>query len=158
MKKAEKLDTPVVNLRKKSRDTVAELVTKTFGSMAFLLIYLCFILGWVAWNQNWIPGLKPFDNFAYNELQIILSAFAIFLSIMVLISQKRQAKLEKIAEQVEFEVNLRSEKEITKVLEMLQAIQKKLGIAHHDPELEKMMEQLDTEKLHSEQQKLEGKK
>jgi uncharacterized membrane protein len=140
---------------KKSKDTISEFITKTFGSLAFVLIYLIFTLGWIAWNENWISGLKPFDRFPYPELEIILSAFAIFLSIMVLISQKRQARLEKIAQQVEFEVNLRSENEITKVLQMLLKIHEKLGIEHHDPELEKMMEQLDTEKLHQEQRKQE---
>ncbi len=145
------------NFSKKSKDNIAELITKTFGSVAFLLVYLVFVLGWIAWNQDWIPGLTPFDSFPYEELEMVLSTFAIFLSVMVLISQKRQAKLEKIAEQVEFEVNLRSEKEITKLLEMLQRIQEKLGIDDKDPELDKMMENLDTEELHDKQIKEEGK-
>jgi len=148
-----KKDLHKTSTHKTSRDTVSEFITKTFGSLAFLLIYLVFVLGWIAWNEHWISGLKSFDRFPYPELEMILSAFAIFLSIMVLISQKRQARLEKIAQKVEFEVNLRSEKEITKVLQMLLKIQEKLGIEHHDPELEKMIKQLDTEKLHQEQRK-----
>jgi uncharacterized membrane protein len=152
----DKKDQQKITTGKTSRDTVSEFITKTFGSLAFLLIYLAFVLGWIAWNQHWIPGLKPFDRFPYPELEMILSAFAIFLSVMVLISQKRQARLEKIAQQVEFEVNLRSEKEITKVLQMLLDIQKKLGIEQRDPELENMMEQLDADKLHQEHRKQQG--
>lgn len=144
------------SLREKSHDGLAHFITNTFGSMVFLLVFLFFITGWIAWNQGWM-GLKPFDKFPFDELELFLSVFAIFLSIMVLISQKRQARLEKINEQVEFEVNLKSEKEITKVLEMLQRIQHKLGIDQKDPQLDKMMEDLDTEKIHRQHKKADGK-
>lgn len=48
---------------------------------------------------------------------------------------ERQRKLEKIREQLEFEVNVRAEHEITKVLEILQDIQLKMGIHKKDEEL-----------------------
>jgi uncharacterized membrane protein len=66
----------------------------------------------------------------------------------VLISQNRQRKIEKIREQVEFEVNIKAETEITKILEMLHDIQKKMGIAKKDPELEEMKETTDIQQLH----------
>lgn len=66
----------------------------------------------------------------------------------VLISQNRQRKLEKIREQVEFEVNIRAEKEITKMLEMLHEMQLKMGIRKNDQELEEMKEKLDVNELH----------
>ncbi|MDQ7948958.1 MAG: DUF1003 domain-containing protein [Pedobacter sp.] len=136
---------------KKANDHIAQFFTSIFGTLSFLFVFLVFIAVWTAWNLKFFPGLSPFDPFPFPRLELILSAFAIFLSIAVLISQKRQARLEKISEQVEFEVNLRAEKEITKVLEMLQRIQQKLGIEHADPELKQMMKDLDTEKLHREQ-------
>lgn len=47
--------------------------------------------------------------------------------------------MENIRQQVEFEVNIHAEKEITKVLEMLHDIHKKLGIQNtEDTELENM--------------------
>ncbi len=141
-------------MAKKSHDGLARFITNTFGSLAFLFVYLFFIAGWIIWNRGWM-GSKPFDKPPHNNLELFLAVFAIFLSIMVLISQKRQARLEKINQQVAFEVNLKSEKEITKVLGMLQRIQQKLGIDEKDPELEKMMEDLDTEKIHREQRKME---
>ena len=48
----------------------------------------------------------------------------------------------------EFEVNVRAETEITKMLEMLHDIQRKLGIYKNDPELEKMKETIDLDELH----------
>lgn len=77
-----------------------------------------------------------------------MSAAAIFLSISVLISQNRQRRLEKIREQVEFEVNVRAENEITKILEMLHEMQQKMGIRKPDAELEEMKQKLDVNQLH----------
>ena len=127
----------------KNRDGVAHFITNTLGSLVFLCVYLIFVAGWLIWKRSNVT----------NDLELFLSIFSIFLSVLVLISQKRQARIEKINEQVEFEVNLRAEKEITKVLEMLREIQEKLGIDEKDPELDKMMESLDTKKLHQQEQK-----
>ncbi len=126
-----------------SKDGIAHFITNTFGSLAFLCVFVVFVLGWIIWK----------GSASFNSLELFLAVFAIFLSIMVLISQKRQARLEKINEQVEFEINLRAEKEITKVLEMLKEIQEKLGIKHEDPALDKMVKDLDTKKLHNEHKK-----
>jgi uncharacterized membrane protein len=143
-------------LHQKSNDHVARFITNTFGTLTFLLVFVFFLACWIIWNRGSIEGFSPIDPPPFPELELFLSAFAILLSIAVLISQRRQARLEKINQQVEFEVNLRAEKEITKVLEMLQRIQQKLGIEVQDPELTKMMEELDTEKIHKEQKKIEG--
>lgn len=54
-----------------------------------------------------------------------------------------------VRQQIEFEVNVHAETEITKVLEMLHEIQKKLGInITTDTELEEMKETLDIGQLH----------
>lgn len=56
--------------------------------------------------------------------------------------------MEKVREQLEFEVNVRVETEITKILEMLHDIQRKMGINKSDNELEEMKKELDIDKLH----------
>ena len=77
-----------------------------------------------------------------------VSIFAIILSVSVLISQNRQGKLDKLRQQVEFEVNVRAETEITKILQMLHEMQKKMGIDSHDSELEQMKENIDLQQIH----------
>lgn len=149
MIKSKKSESERIN--KKSNDSVSQFITNTFGTVAFLLIFIVMLLWWITLNLGFFPHFKPLDPKPFPGLELFLSAFAIFLSIAVLISQRRQAKLEKISEQVEFEVNLRAEKEITKVLQMLKQIQQKLGIDYHDPELNEMMENFDTERLQDEE-------
>jgi uncharacterized membrane protein len=109
-------------------DRAATFITGTFGSIRFLGVCLVFFLVWIAWNLNVLPLLKPFDPYPFQMLTMIVSIFAIILSISVLISQNREGKRDMIRQQVEFEVNIRAESEITKMLTMLHDIQKKLGI------------------------------
>ena len=135
-------------LKKHRSDKVSQVITNTFGSVTFLFSCVLLIGLWICWNLNFFPGLKPFDHYPFPALEMGVSIFAIILSISVLISQKRQTRLEKVHQQVEFEINVRAEEEITKMLDMLHDIQKKLGIANKDAELELMKRKTDIEQLH----------
>jgi uncharacterized membrane protein len=117
----------------------------SIGFLAFCLISLCL---YILWNLNLLPYVKVFDRYPFTGLDSILSIFAIILSVCVLISQNRQRRIEKIREQVEFEINIKAETEITKMLEMLHDMQKKMGIHKTDPELEQMKETTDIQQLH----------
>ncbi len=138
----------MLDLGKSTGDKIAIRLTNFLGSLTFLLCCLALILLYFLWNMHFIPGLRAFDKYPYNGLDTVLSVFAIVLSITVLIGQNRQRRVEKMREQVEFEVNVRAESEITKILEMMHAIQQKLGIDKPDEELEKMKESIDLNELH----------
>lgn len=138
--------------KRRKGDKVSLIITNTFGSVTFLFLFFLTIVIWICWNLNFIPSFKPFDPYPFAGLEMGVSIFAIVLSISVLISQKRQARLEKISQQVEFEVNVRAEEEITKMLGMLHNIQKKMGIQGIDAELDQMKEKTDIEQLHRDAQ------
>ncbi|MET3979738.1 putative membrane protein [Mucilaginibacter sp. UYP25] len=138
-----------LNFTKTKTDKLAVLITSIFGSMTFLSICIGVFTIWICWNTKLIPGLKPFDPFPFSTLEMSVSIFAIILSISVLINQNRQGRIEKISQQVEFEINVRAEDEITKVLQMLHAVHLKLGInPDEDQELAKMKEQTDIDQIH----------
>jgi uncharacterized membrane protein len=135
-------------------DKVALFVTGSFGSIRFLGLCIALFVIWISWNLNLLPIIKPFDPYPFQMLTMIVSIFAIILSVSVLISQNREGKRDAIRQQVEFEVNIRAENEITKMLTMLHEIQKKLGISDSvDNELEKMKAETDIKDIH---QKLDG--
>jgi len=130
-------------------DSFAVMVTDLLGSIGFLVGYIIMFTVWICWNLHFIPGLKPFDPFPFPILEMLVSIFAIVLSVSVLINQNRQGRIEKIRRQVEFEVNVRAENEITKVLTMLHEIQHKMGLGDTvDKELDDMKEPLDIKQLH----------
>jgi uncharacterized membrane protein len=139
-----KLDIP-----KSYSHRISNFLIGAFGSMTFLFMIIGFFVFWIDWNLNLITNFKAFDPFPFPILTMAVSMFAIILSITVLISQNRQNRIEKIRQQVEFEVNVRAENEITKVLTMLHNIQKNLGMEDEpDTELEEMKEKLDIQELH----------
>jgi uncharacterized membrane protein len=137
------LDFTKTNIDKMSVFTVGIL-----GSMKFLLACMLFFVLWICWNLKLI-GLQPFDPFPFPILEMSVSIFAIVLSVTVLINQNRQGRMDKIRQQVDFEVNVRAEEEITKMLSMLHAIHQKMGInSNDDKELEEMKETVDVKKIH----------
>jgi uncharacterized membrane protein len=137
----------VLNIDKTWSDRFALFITNLFGSVLFLNLCILLFSVWIIWNLSLIPSVKAFDKFPFPALNMGVSLFAIILSISVLISQNREGKIEKLRQQVEFEVNVRAEHEITKILQMLHAIKKKMGIDTHDSELEAMKEVTDLQEL-----------
>src|SRR6201986_1375711 len=137
-----------LDIPKTRTDTISVVGIRVLGSVQFLVGSAIFFIVWICWNLNLI-GLKPFDPFPCPILELSVSIFAIILSVSVLINQNRQGHMDKVRQQVEFEVNVRAEKEITKMLTMLHEIQQKLGIEHNgDKELEEMKANTDVKQIH----------
>ena len=90
-------------------DRLAVFVSDIFASIWFFGIVAVLIMVYLLWNFGIFRGARPFDPAPFDMLDTVLSIFAIFLSMSVLISQRRQRRMEKIREQVEFEVNIRAE-------------------------------------------------
>jgi uncharacterized membrane protein len=126
-----------IKFEKTWADEIADFCTGVFGSVWFLLINAALFIGWIVLN---IPefGFVPFDPFPFGLLTMAVSLEAIFLSIVVLISQNRQSRIADIRQRVNFEVDVRAEDEITKILKMLSEIQEHMGIKKRDAELSRM--------------------
>jgi uncharacterized membrane protein len=138
-----------LDFTKTRTDHIAVFIIEVLGSMKFLLSCFAIFALWICWNINLIPHLKPFDPFPFPILEMAVSLFAIILSVSVLINQNRQGRIETIRQQVEFEVNVRAEEEITKILNMMHEIHQKLGInTSTDQQLEEMKEPTDIKQIH----------
>jgi len=123
-------------------DRHVRFITSLFGSAGFLGFCIVFFVCWIALNLKVFPFLTPFDPFPFPVLEMTVSLFAVILSVSVLINQNRQGRIDKIRQQVEFEINVRAEEKITKIINMVHEIHHKLGIASQDEELDKMKESL----------------
>jgi uncharacterized membrane protein len=77
-------------------------------------------------------GVLPFDPFPYGLLTMIVSLEAIFLSTFVLISQNRLSEEIEQRADLDLHIGLLTEHELTRVLQMLDAIQDKMGIEKHE--------------------------
>ncbi len=123
---------------------LADFLNDFFGTIWFFNANVAVFAIWVAINVGWVPGVSAFDPFPFPLLTTLVSLEAIFLSIIVLMSQNRAAKLADLRSEVDFQVNVQAEREVTKMLQMLDEIQHKLGIDHrNDAELNQMESSLD---------------
>ena len=107
-------------------EKIADSVTRFTGSMLFVYLHLAIFGIWIIWNLGWI-GLKPFDP-SFVILAMFASVEAIFLSTFVLISQNRMnAQADKRAD-LDLQVSLLAEHEVTRLISLVTAIAKKLDL------------------------------
>ncbi len=119
---------------------IADSLSSFFGSIWFLFLNTALFALWIIINLNLIPGIKPFDPYPFFMLVTIVSIEAIFLTNIVLMSQTRQNIASTIREELQLQVNLIAEKEITKTLQLIKKIAEKEGIKlTSDPDLEEMI-------------------
>ncbi len=125
-----------IERRKSRRDRAADVVTTFSGSMLFLYVHIAWFLTWIAVNLGWL-GIPPFDPFPFGLLTMIVSLEAIFLSTFVLISQNRMAAVDEDRADLDLQIDLLAEYEITKTLRLTNAIADHLGLKEgQDPELD----------------------
>ena len=120
------------------------------SSTPFLLIHLAWFLVWIPWNLG-LLRLRPFDPFPFGLLTMIVSLEAIFLSIFVLMSQKRESAIAELREELMLQVNLRMEEEVTKTLQLVAGLYTRLGhVMAEDDELGTMLRPLDVNTIEKE--------
>lgn len=124
-------------------ERVADGLTRVASSTPFLVGHLLWFGGWVSWNMGAF-GLRPFDPFPFGLLTMVVSLEAIFLSIFVLMAQGRESAIAELREEVTLQVNLRTEAEVTKVLQLLAGLYTRQGYRlGEDDELKQMLQPLD---------------
>ncbi|EKE12788.1 MAG: hypothetical protein ACD_13C00142G0015 [uncultured bacterium] len=122
---------------------VVDALTTSFGTIAFLLGNLIIYGFWILANTGKIPGIPIIDPYPYSFMNSFVSIEAIFLSIIVLMSQNRENQRDTLRSELGLQVELISEKEITKILDLLREILENQKNHKHDSELEEMTEELD---------------
>lgn len=121
-----------MNLRRTLGDKMADFMTNKFGTVLFLSLNAAWFALWILLNTEIIPGLPAFDPYPFGLLTMIVSLEAIFLAIIVLISQNRAAKTAELREEIDLQINVRAEAEITKILIILDRIHDHLGLPSED--------------------------
>lgn len=127
----------IVQLRRKAsrergaQDRAADAITSFSGSMLFVHLHIAWFSIWVLLNTGHF-GIHAFDPFPYGLLTMVVSLEAIFLSTLVLITQNRLSDEGEQRAGLDLQIGLLTEHELTRVLRMLDAIQKKLGIENHE--------------------------
>lgn len=129
-------------------ERAADDIATVFGSVEFILLHVIWFGGWVAWNTGLIPDVVAFDPYPFGLLTMFVSLEAIFLSSFVLLSQNRSAKVADLREDVDLNINVQTELEVTKLLNLVDEIHQHLGLrTTHDRELEQLKKRTDVAKI-----------
>jgi uncharacterized membrane protein len=108
-------------------ERVAEAITSFTGSMRFVYLHLALFGAWILVNLGVVPGLPSFDP-SFVVLAMVASVEAIFLSTFVLISQNRMSAAADKRADLDLQVSLLTEHELTKLTELVLAIAERLDI------------------------------
>jgi len=109
---------------------IAARITDFAGSMLFVYLHLALYGLWIAANLGWL-GMKPWDP-SFVVLAMIASVEAIFLSTFVLITQNRMAAAADKRAELDLQIGLLTEHEVTRVVALVSAIADHLGLAPPD--------------------------
>lgn len=113
------------------QERIADTITAFSGHIVFVYVHIVWFGVWIVLNTGWL-GVRPFDPFPYGLLTMIVSLEAIFLSTFVLISQNRLSEESEYRANLNLQIALLTEHEVTRVLQMLDAIQDKMGIENDE--------------------------
>src|SRR4030065_618173 len=127
----------IIHLRTKAererslQGRIADAITSFSGRMIFAYVHIVWFGIWILLNTGRL-GVRAFDPFPYGLLTMVVSLEAIFLSTFVLISQNRMGEETERRADLDLHIVLLTEHELTRVLQMLDAIQDKMGIVDHE--------------------------
>jgi uncharacterized membrane protein len=108
-----------INVEMEERSTIgqriADRVASFGGSWTFIIIYLSFLIAWMAFNTFVLihygrgENGAQFDPYPYILLNLMLSMTAALQAPIIMMSQNRAAEKDRLAAEQDFKINLKSE-------------------------------------------------
>ncbi len=138
------IDTVLALERRAERDVpplsrVAHAVGAFVGSIWFVVLHLVVFGTWLGLNSGLWPSLV-FDPYPFALLGTTVSAESVILTTFVLVKQNRESERASQRSNLDLQVNLLAEKEVTKVLQIVQRISDRVGAERlGDPELQELL-------------------
>jgi uncharacterized membrane protein len=105
--------------------------------MRFIYLHVALYGFWILANLGLVPGVPAWDP-TFVVLAMVASVEAIFLSTFILITQNRMAALAEKRAELDLQISLLSEHEVTKLVAMVDAISKHLGVRHDAGEVDEL--------------------
>ncbi len=109
-------------------DKITDLIADFSGTLYFVVLHLTWFLAWFLVNTGLVPGIPRFDPYPFILLAMIVSVEGVVLSTFVLMKQNRMQRKTDQRDHLNLQIDLLAEKEITKVLQVLRLICRKLEI------------------------------
>jgi uncharacterized membrane protein len=85
-------------------------VAATVGSWRFIILQSFLIVAWIIWNT--LTGPHARDPYPFILLNLVLSFQAAYTAPAIMMSQNRQAEIDRLHANSDYEVNVKAELEI----------------------------------------------
>ena len=129
-------------------EVIADWMTGALGSIRFLVLNVIWFFSWIIINTGLVPGIPPFDPYPFGLLTTTVSLEAIILAIFVLMSQNRAERVDDLREEIDLQVDIITERELTKLIKMTEILMEKNGIdVSRDAELQDMIKPTNLENI-----------
>jgi uncharacterized membrane protein len=126
-------------LARSGSERISDAIARHAGRVWFIVAHVLWFALWLVWNAG-LFRLKPFDPFPYQFLSSVVSLEAIFLSLVILMSQNRASRQADARAHLDLQINLLAEQESTKTLELLQLLCAHHGLSQaHDKEIRELI-------------------
>lgn len=116
-----------VKARSTWSDKFSDKITSFCGNMWFVYVHVVWFSLWLWYN---LTSPTPFDPFPFGLLTLIVSLEAILLATFILISQNREAEISGLRSELDYQVDLKTEKIISEIRVALQEVRADLS-KHH---------------------------
>ena len=104
-------------------DRLADKVAAVGGSWGFIVAFGAVLFSWMALNSGVLARLGiAFDPYPYIFLNLMLSTLAAIQAPVIMMSQNRQARKDRLTATLDYQVNLRTELEILHIQEKIDLI------------------------------------
>ncbi len=100
-------------------EKLADKLTTFLGSWNFIIFQLLIILMWITLN---VTKVIQVDEFPFVFLNLALSFQAAFTAPVILMSQNKQARRDRLVQQTDFQTDRKAENEISFIIEELKEL------------------------------------
>lgn len=136
-------------------DRIAEAITRIAGSMTFILLHVAFYGGALLVLTDLIPVPVPFAD-GIGLIGSIASTEAIFLSLFVLMNQRREEQRADARADFTLHVSLLTEDELTKLATVIHRMAEKLDVPIDREAAEEIEKNVDPEQVLDALAEIEG--
>ncbi len=121
-------------------DRIADSIAEFSGSIGFIALHVLWFTSWFLINTGVVRWIPKFDPYPFIFLCMAVSVEAVLLSTFVLMKQNRMQRKTDQRDQLNLQIDLLAEKEVTKILQVLRLICQRVGVS--ETELDKELEEM----------------
>ena len=130
-------------------DRLSAAIGKFAGTTSFIVVQVAGVAAYIAINTRLLTLVPAFDPYPFPLLAVVLGLEAVLLTTFVLIRQNQMSLRADQRSHLDLQIDLLTEREVTKIIQLVHAMSKHLGIEEHvaDAETRQLGEETEVEDI-----------